>query len=859
MGEDDKTIDREKRAYRPQEIEPKWQTKWEDSGAHKAADVPAGKHIYILEMFPYPSGNLHMGHVRCYVIGDLLSRFFRMRGLEVFHPMGWDSFGLPAENAAIKEGVLPQIRTPQNIKNVKRQMKMLGLSYDWNRELTTHEPDYYRWNQWMFLKMLEMGLVYRRQNNVNWCPSCATVLANEQVHDGLCWRCESVVTTKAIPEWAFKITSYAQELLDGLDQLGKWPERVVQMQRNWIGKSNGCEIDFEVAGSIDCQECHRPTGVKLGVKSEHKHIRIFTTRADTVFGVTFLVMAPEHPLVQSIIREDRKKEVTDFIERMRRTDKLVRTAVDTDKEGVFTGSYVINPFTRKQVPIWLANFVLADYGTGAVMAVPAHDQRDFEFAKKYGIPIKAVIQPEHGEHLSGDTMKEAFVGYGVMSDSGEFSGKKSADGQLAISGYLEKRGQGKATVNWHLRDWGISRQRYWGTPIPMIHCEKCGEVPVKEKDLPVALPTDLKLTGTGEAPLSKSPEFMKTTCPSCGAPAQREAETMDTFVDSSWYFARYLSPGDNARPFERNSADAWLPVDIYVGGPEHAVMHLLYFRFFTKVMRDMGLLGISEPVTRLVTQGIVYKDGNKMSKSRGNVVSPDDMVATYGADTARLFSLFAAPPEKDMEWSDAGVEGSARFINRLWYFTSRVEAQVKRSKCTGKMPVPEELDQKGVELLRRIHKTIRKVTNDIEKETQFNTAVAAMMELLNAAGEYGWDKASGEAVDRLACFTVRTMLKLLSPFIPHVCDELWEKAGFDGLASMSKWPEWDEKLTKDDVITVVIQVNGKLRGQIQVGADMPEAEIKELALKDEKALKFMEGKAPRKVIYVKGKLINIVV
>jgi leucyl-tRNA synthetase len=855
---EDRPRDTDKKYYKPQEIEPKWQAAWDQAGACTAPDVPTRGKMYVLEMFPYPSGNLHMGHVRCYVIGDLLARYFRMKGLEVMHPMGWDSFGLPAENAAIKEGIPPQIRTPNNIKNVKRQMKELGLSFDWDREIATHTPEYYRWNQWLFLKMFERGLIYRRQSNVNWCPSCGTVLANEQVVDGKCWRCESVVTTKPIAEWAFRITAYAQELLDDLDKLGAWPERVVMMQRNWIGRSTGCEIDFELAGPEECAECSRPAGVQVGKRDGMPRIRVFTTRADTIFGATYVVLAPEHPMVPSLIREDMKQEVGAFVERMRHMDKIERTSEDAPKEGVFTGSYAVNPFTRKRIPIWLANFVLADYGTGAVMSVPAHDQRDYDFAKKYGIPIKVVIQPPQGEKLVSETLPAAFCEDGVLGDSGEFTGKTSAQAREALGAYLEKRDRGKPTVRWHLRDWGVSRQRYWGTPIPMIHCDKCGIVPVPEKDLPVRLPEGLKLTGTGEAPLQRSPEFMNVACPKCGGAAKREAETMDTFVDSSWYFARYLSPRSDKAMFDRAAAEAWLPVDIYVGGPEHAVLHLLYFRFITKVMRDLGLMSAPEPVKRLVTQGIVYKDGAKMSKSKGNVVSPDDMVATYGADTARLFSLFAAPPEKDMEWNDAGVEGCSRFISRVWNFMMKLELTVRRSDGTA--PAPAELDEAGREVLRKLHKTIRKVTLDIEKETQFNTAVAAMMEMLNAAGEYPWDKVQpGSAGERLAGFTAGVMVRLLSPFVPHVSDEIWEMLGFAGRASAAPWPEYDPELTRDDVITVVIQVNGKLRGQLQVSAGMAEDEIKKLALSDERAVKFMDGKTPRKVIYVKGKLVNIVV
>lgn len=846
--------------YKPQEIEKKWQKIWEEKKSFRAIDDKSLKKMYILEMFPYPSGNLHMGHVRCYVIGDLLARFYRMRGYNVLHPMGWDSLGLPAENAAIKEGIMPQIRTPKNIENVKRQMKMLGLSYDWDREIATYKPEYYKWNQYLFLKFYEKGLVYKKRSLVNYCPSCKTVLANEQVIDQRCWRCESIVTQKEVMEWAFRITNYAEELLKDLDKLSGWPERIITMQRNWIGRSEGAFIDFEIAEGIECVECSRPTGVQIKRDSERKKIRVFTTRIDTIFGATYLVVAPEHPIVEEIVRDDKKKEVTEFIERMKRTDKIDRTNVNSEKEGVFTGAYAINPFTKRQIPIYIANFVLPDYGTGAVMSVPAHDQRDFLFAKKYGLPIKTVIKPKDGDIPEGDKLEKAFEEYGVMINSGEFTGLTSEEGKIRLVEYLEKRGIGSKAVTYHLRDWGFSRQRYWGTPIPIIYCERCGEVPVPYEDLPVILPDNVTLTGRDEAPLSRVAEFVNTKCPKCKSDAKREVETMDTFVDSSWYFARYLSPKNDKVPFEKEWADYWLPIDIYIGGPEHAVLHLLYFRFFTKAMRDIGLLSIDEPATRLLTQGIVLKDGFKMSKSKGNVVSPDDMVAKYGADSARLFSLFAAPPEKDLEWSDQGIEGSFRFLNRIYNFITSFEKYFRNLKDAHKNIDYSKFDQEEAKIYRLIHKTIKKVLIDVEQKWQFNTAIAAMMEMYNAVSVFKWDLENrADTQLPLLSFLIRNNLLMLYPFAPHISSELFSQIFIDEDISRIPFPYYDEKYTIDDTVTVVIQVNGKLRSQIEVPRGSDEFIVKDLAIKDEKAAKFIEGKSIVKIIYVKDKLINIVV
>lgn len=846
--------------YKASEIEKKWQQIWEESGCFRAINDKSLKKMYILEMFPYPSGNLHMGHVRCYVIGDLLARFYRMLGYNVMHPMGWDSSGLPAENAAIKEGIMPQIRTPRNIENVKRQMKMLGLSYDWDREIATYKPEYYRWNQYLFIKFYEKGLVYKKKSLVNYCPSCKTVLANEQVIEQRCWRCDSIVTQKEVMEWAFRITRYADELLKDLEKLNGWPERITTMQRNWIGRSEGSYIDFEVAEGIECGECSRPVGVQINTKRQKDVIRVFTTRIDTIFGATYLVVAPEHPIVEKIVRDDRRSEVMAFIERMKRTDKIERTNVNSEKEGVFTGAYVINPFTKRQIPVYIANFVLPDYGTGAVMSVPAHDQRDFLFAKKYNLPIKTVIKPIDGDIPDGDKLEKAFEDYGIMINSGEFSGLSSEEGKKRLNEYLESRGLGSKAVTFHLRDWGFSRQRYWGTPIPIIYCDKCGEVTVPEKDLPVLLPDNIKLTGKDEAPLSRVSEFVNTNCPKCNGPARREVETMDTFVDSSWYFARYLSPHNDKVPFEKEWADYWLPIDIYIGGPEHAVLHLLYFRFFTKAMRDIGLLSIDEPATRLLTQGIVYKDGFKMSKSKGNVVSPDDMVAKYGADSARLFSLFAAPPEKDLEWSEQGIEGSFRFLNRIYNFVNSFSSLFSDLRDAYTRVEYSKLNREEAEIFRFIHKTIKKVLIDIEQKWQFNTAIAAMMELYNAVSSFKWNfEERRESQIPLLSFLLRNQLLMLYPFAPHLCSELFIKLFPDEDISRIPFPEYDDRYTIDDNVTVVIQVNGKLRSQIEVKRGSEESLVKEIALKDEKTKKFIENKQIVKTIYVKDKLLNIVV
>jgi leucyl-tRNA synthetase len=828
--------------YEPKSIESRWQKRWDEAGTFHAGRRPDAEPRYVLEMFPYPSGAMHMGHARVYTIGDALARYLRTRGHDVLHPIGFDALGLPAENAAIKDGRHPAERTRENIVSFRAEMKKLGYAFDWDREIVTADPEYYRWNQWFFLKMLERDLVYRREGKANWCTGCNTVIANEQVleKDGvqICERCSSPVVEKIIPEWAFRITRYAQSLLDGLDTLTGWPERITTMQRNWIGKSEGAEVRFQVQG--------RPEAIP-----------VFTTRVDTIYGCTYVVLAPEHPMVGTLTAPAQRAEVEAFAARMRRTDAEARTGEDAPKEGVFTGAHAVNPFTGEAVPVWIANFVLAEYGTGAVMSVPAHDQRDFEFAKKYGLSIRTVIQPEQGERTpAGDRLPAATTEDGVLEASGAFTGLASAEARRRMSAHAKEHGFGQGTVRWHLRDWGFSRQRYWGTPIPIVYCPDHGAVGVPEKDLPVVLPPQAIITGTGEPPLAKVPEFVNTTCPTCGKPARREVETMDTFVDSSWYHARYLSPHDAARPVDPAAAERWLPVDVYVGGPEHAVMHLLYFRFWHRVMRELGLVHEDEPVKRLVTQGIVNgADGRKMSKRWGNVVAPGPMVDRYGADTLRLFILFAAPPEKDIDWSDEQVDGLFRFLSRVWRIFHA------RQDC---FAVPEaalaQASGEFLELRRRTHRTIKRVTEGMEVELKFNTGIAALMELVNAlyACEPKADPERAAVREALVALAA-----LLGPFAPHVAEELWHEilgASAQGkLLAESPWPSFDPALVAADTVTIAVQVNGKLRGEVQAAAAAPEAEVRALAEGDEKVKGHLAGKTVRKVVYVPKRLINFVV
>ncbi len=824
--------------YEPEVIESKWQKRWEESGLFRAGARASAPKKYVLEMLPYPSGKMHMGHVRCYLIGDVLARYYWMKGFDVMHPMGWDAFGLPAENAAIKDGVHPRRRTAENVASFKQQMRSLGYSYDWAREINSSEPSYYRWNQWFFLKMWEKGLVYRRFAKVNWCTGCLTVIANEQVKDGLCERCESKVVDKEMPEWAFRITRYSQALLDGLEQLSAWPERITTMQRNWIGRSEGVEADFAVEGASF-------------------RIRIFTTRIDTVFGCTYVVLAPDHPLVSRITTAEKKAAVDAFVAKMAARSKTERTAEGAEKEGVFTGAYARSPFGGGPVPVWIANFVLSEYGTGAVMGVPAHDERDLAFAKKYGLPIKVVVQPASGERLSSEALKAAYTEDGVLVESDDFSGLPSADARRKMGEALERDGKGKRTVTYRQKDWGFSRQRYWGTPIPVIYCEKCDPahegIPVPYEQLPVTLPdieTEKVLTGKGEPPLAKVPSFVNTTCHKCGGPAKREVETMDTFVDSCWYFCRYLSPRYEQLPFEQKAAARWLPVDVYVGGPEHAVMHLLYFRFWYRVMKELDLVREDEPVVRLITQGIVNgPDGRKMSKRWGNVVQPSSIVKKYGADTARVYVLFAGPPERDFDWSDEQVEGAHRFLKRLW-------ALAFQHRSVQGVTHQGPYEGKALQIRRATHKCIKRVTENLER-LALNVCVANVMELVNAL--YAAEKVETEAEKAAMVEAIRTLTLLLSPMAPHVAEEIAEIYGAKSSLLTEPWPAFDPALVVDDVLSYAVQVNGKLRAEVRVPAESGEAEVRAAAEAEEKVKAHLAGKQVRKVVFVPGRLINFVV
>jgi leucyl-tRNA synthetase len=840
--------------YEPRSIEPRWQKRWAEARVFEAGRRPGAAKRYVLEMFPYPSGAMHMGHARVYTIGDALARYLRMCGYDVLHPMGFDALGLPAENAALKDGRHPAERTRENIDAFRADMKKVGYSFDWTREFATCDPEYYRWNQWFFLKMLERGLVYRRTGKANWCTGCLTVLANEQVvDDNRCERCGSPVVDKVIPEWAFRITAYAESLLQGLDRLTGWPERITTMQRNWIGKSVGAEVDFALAGSPE-------------------KVRVFTTRLDTIYGCTYAVLAPEHPLVEKVTVPARRAEVRAFVERMRKTDVVDRTGEGAPKEGVFTGAFAVNPYGGEKVPLWIANFVLAEYGTGAVMSVPAHDQRDLEFARKYGLPVRVVIQPVRGERLpAGEALQQAFTEDGLTQDTGPWSGLPSAEARARMAEHAAQKGFGEATVKWHLRDWGVSRQRYWGTPIPIVYCDQHGAVPVPEKDLPVVLPEKAIITGTGEPPLAKVPEFVNTTCPSCGKPARRETETMDTFVDSSWYHARYLSPRDDTRPFDPAMARRWLPVDVYVGGPEHAVMHLLYFRFWHRVMHELALTHEDEPCKRLVTQGIVNgPDGRKMSKRWGNVVQPGPIVDRFGSDTIRLFILFAAPPEKDIDWSDEQVEGLFRFLSRVWrIFQARQECfaapDIGSLRAQGQAEEPGGLHPPGMtadflELRRKTHRTIKKVTEGFEVDLKFNTGIAALMELVNELYALEPTAEAERAAVREALLAVAA---LLAPFAPHAAEELWHEVGGaavkDRLLAVEPWPAFDPALVAADTVTIAVQVNGKLRGEVQAPVSAGEAEVRALAEAEERVKAHLAGKTVRKVVFVPRRLMNFVV
>ncbi len=816
-------------------IEKKWQSLWEEGEVYKVTEDDSKEKYYVLEMFPYPSGRIHMGHVRNYSIGDVVARYKRMRGYNVLHPMGWDAFGLPAENAAQKNNSHPATWTYANIDYMRNQLRQLGLSYDWAREIATCNPKYYRWEQLLFIEMYKKGIVYQKVTTVNWCESCQTVLANEQVIDGACWRCDEPVYPRKMNGWFFKITDYAEELLSDLDQLKGWPEKVLTMQRNWIGKSTGLTCDFAVDG-LDCK------------------ISIFTTRPDTIFGVTFMSLAAEHPLIDTLIGgTDRESEIREFIQEILTQKQRQSVQEELEKRGIFTGRYCINPFNGEIIPIYVANFVLIEYGTGAVMAVPAHDERDFEFAQKYGLKITPVVIPANVE-LDPATMEQASTVPGVLHNSGRFSGMDSFDAQAVIIKYAEEKRFGSAHITYRLRDWGISRQRYWGAPIPMIHCDDCGVQPVPASELPVVLPEDTEM-GSACLPLHQRPSFITTNCPKCGKAAKRETDTMDTFMESSWYFARYTCPRFTESPLEKAKAAYWLPVDQYIGGVEHAILHLLYSRFFTKVLRDLGHLEIDEPFTNLLTQGMVIKDGKKMSKSKGNVVDPNDLILEYGADTVRLFSLFAAPPERDLEWSAQGVEGSSRFLNRVYRL---ILLNGESLDCSTE--IPAQLSEQGKILHRKTHQTIKRVTENIEQNFHFNTAISAMMELFNvlsasSPGEHNQQNAEPQVIRQ----AISVLLLMLSPMVPHFSAEMWQKIGNSDSIENECWPVFDAEAAKEELFTIVIQVNGKVRSRLEVSADIADEVLIQQALADDNTIKFIDGKAIKKTIVVKKKLVNIVV
>ncbi len=828
--------------YEPQSIEAKWQKVWEQQGAFHADLDPARPKFYVLEMLPYPSGTLHMGHMRNYTIGDSIARYKRMRGLNVLHPIGWDSFGLPAENAAIKNNIPPREWTNSNIAQMSAVCRRFGFSYDWRREISTCEPEYYRWNQWFFLRMLERGIAYRKRSKVNWCPQCQTVLANEQVVDGCCWRHETTsVESKEIEQWFLKITAYSDALLDDMKQLaGGWPERVLTMQQNWIGKSHGAKIRFKIA------------------QIEGKSIEVFTTRVDTIYGSCAVILAPDHPLLPNLF-QGLPGHAGMESEWNRLRQRIIRGAdlATAEKEGFFTGRFAINPYSGGMLPVWVANFVLAEYGTGAVMCVPAHDQRDFEFAEKYHLPVKVVVQPAEGTPLQADRMNQAYTGYGQAANSGPYSGLASEKAIVKMIADAQAKGFGEAQTTYRLKDWGISRQRYWGTPIPVVYCEKCGIVPVPDDQLPVRLPDSVQLTGQGQSPLASVPEFVNTTCPRCKAPARRETDTMDTFVDSSWYFYRYTDAKNSTAPFSREAAAYWFPIDQYIGGIEHAILHLIYSRFFCKVMRDLGLIAHNEPVLRLFSQGMVLKEGRAMSKSHGNVVGAIDMAQKYGCDTARLYTLFAAPPAKDLEWDEQGIEGCARFLNKTYRLVERHAARLRTVRAAESAAVDiAGATQKEKALLRRAHQTLRRVTNDFDVRWHFNTSVSLLMQLVNelAAAE----PLDAEMNPAILKNIFQMLIQILSPMAPHVSEELWEMLGNAGGLARVEWPAYREELAKEEQFEIIIQINGRLRGKILVDDNLGEDELRERALADPRIAHLIDGKGIAKVVVVPRKLVNIV-
>ncbi|MEW5900607.1 MAG: leucine--tRNA ligase [Acidobacteriota bacterium] len=821
------------------DIELKWQKIWEEKNVFHAADDPRQKKYYCLEMYPYPSGRIHMGHVRNYSIGDVVSRFMLMKGLNVIHPIGWDALGMPAENAAIKHGIHPQTWTFDNIAHMKRQLQRLGISYDWSREVNTCLPEYYGWNQWIFLKMFERGLAFRKKSWVNWCPECRTVLANEQAAGGVCWRCDTPVEQKEMDHWFLKITAYARELLEGHNQLKKWPEHVLLMQKNWIGESEGALLSFPLDGTS-------------------RSIEVFTTRVDTIYGATFMLLSPEHPISRELVADSPdKKRIRDEMARGVREARMKKLTEEEEKIGLDTGKKAVNPFSGGKIPIWIANYVLMDYGTGAVMAVPAHDQRDFEFARKYSLPIRPVIVPADNPRfeVSPDQATEE---YGVLINSGPFTGLDSAEAMDKMSAHAEERGFGRKSITYRLRDWGISRQRYWGTPIPIIYCEKCGIVGVPYEALPVELPHDVKFTGEEGSPLEKVPEFVNTTCPRCGGKARRETDTMDTFFDSSWYFFRYTSPHHKDAPFDPAAASYWLPVDIYIGGVEHAILHLIYARFFTKILRDLGCTQIDEPFPHYLAQGMVTKDGATMSKSRGNVVDPDEMIEEHGADALRLFILFASPPDKEFAWTGEGLEGSSRFLNRVWSLVKE-----NRDLFSQALPATRTIAAKpsaeGMGLRKKTHQTIRKVTEDLEKRFHLNTGISSIMELYNLTRKEKDTLRQSEEGRAALREALEGMIILLSPFAPHLAEELWERTGHRSLLVRYPWPAFDSELAREEKVTVVVQVNGKLRDKFEAEAGLSEAEMNEQALALPRIQALIAGRQVKKVICVGNKLVNIVI
>jgi leucyl-tRNA synthetase len=838
--------------YEPQRIEEKWHARWESDPTLYAAEPHDSKRkkYYVLEMLPYPSGALHMGHVRNYAIGDALARYMWMSGYNVLHPMGWDAFGLPAENAAIKNNVPPRQWTLSNIAHMKAQMKRLGFAYDWSREIATCLPEYYKWNQWFFLKLYEKGLAYRKKSKVNWCPDCATVLANEQVVDGCCWRHEETqVEQRELEQWFVRTTNYSEELLAGLDKLDGWPEKVRTMQRNWIGRSEGALVDFKIDGAVNADD----------------KITVFTTRIDTIYGATSIQLAPEHPIVEELVGND--PHLHSKVEDLVREQVRAKEAGDVgaiEKHGVFTGRYAINPFNQEKVPIWVANYILMDYGTGAIMSVPAHDERDYEFAKKYDLEIRIVILPRRiGEPPAPGEPEPAVLPYtekdSLLINSGQFSELSSQEAIEKMSAFAEKNGFGKQTVTYRLKDWGISRQRYWGTPIPMLYCEQCGVVPVPEKDLPVLLPDNVDITLQGGSPLGRVPEFVNATCPKCGGSARRETDTMDTFVDSSWYFYRYTNAHLADRPLDTAAVDYWFPIDQYIGGVEHAILHLIYSRFWTKFMRDLGIVRNDEPALRLFTQGMVIKDGAKMSKSKGNVVSPDEMVARFGADSTRMYSLFATSPDRELDWQEAGVEGVHRFLSRTYRFIMRNAAAARNSGKAIRAVPPVEPSPKARQIERKLHQTIKRISQDFQGRWHFNTSVAAIMEFVNQLYSAEEEISSGRFPQALLADVQRKVVLLLAPFAPYIASELWEALGETGNLLRHPWPAYDPALAKEDEITYAVQVNGKLRSHVVLPAESPEDRVRERVLADEKVRASLDGKQLVKVIVVAGKLVNVVV